>query len=116
VYNARTGEKEYIGPAPEHLFYAAETVEEAMVMIAKLCMRPNDTFKGRAIKLTHYIDLHRRLYGTMPDDIHLFVRKESDIPITEKDEILKILKEKDWKEKTIPDPTLLPRMIRKKKE
>jgi acetyl-CoA decarbonylase/synthase complex subunit alpha len=116
VYNARTGEKEYVGPTPEHLFYAAETVEEAMVMIAKLCMRPNDTFKGRAIKLTHYIDLHKRLYGTMPDDIHLFVRKESDIPITQKDEILKILKEKDWKEKTIPDPTLLPRMIRKKKE
>jgi acetyl-CoA decarbonylase/synthase complex subunit alpha len=116
VYNARTGEKEYVGPAPEHLFYAAETMEEAMVMIAKLCMRPNDTFKGRAIKLTHYIDLHKRLYGTVPDDIHLFVRTKSDIPITEKGEILKILEEKEWTEKTIPDPTLLSRMIRKRKE
>ncbi len=116
VYNARTGEKEYVGPAPEHLFYAAETMEEAMVMIAKLCMRPNDTFKGRAIKLTHYIDLHKRLYGIVPDDIHLFVRTKSDIPITEKEGILKILEEKEWTEKTIPDPTLLPRMIRKKKE
>ncbi len=114
VYDARTGEKVYVGPAPEHLFYAAETMEEAMVMIAKLCMRPNDTFKGRAIKLTHYIDLHRRLYGTLPDDLHMFIRTRSDIPITEKDEILKILEEKGWKEKTIPDPTLLPRLIRKK--
>jgi acetyl-CoA decarbonylase/synthase complex subunit alpha len=87
-----------------------------MVMIAKLCMRPNDTTKGRAIKLTHYIDLSRRLYGTVPDDIHLFVRTPLDIPITMKDDILKILEEKKWKEGRIPDPTLLPRMIRKRKE
>jgi acetyl-CoA decarbonylase/synthase complex subunit alpha len=116
VHDARTGEKVYVGPAPEHLFYTAETKEEAMVMIAKLCMRPNDTMKGRAIKLTHYIDLHKRLYGTMPEDIHLFVRTVADIPVTMKDEIVKILEEKKWKETVIPDPTLLSRMIRKRKE
>jgi len=116
VYDARTGDRVYIGPAPEHLFYTAETKEEAMVMITKLCMKPNDTTKGRAIKLTHYCDLHRRFYGTMPDDIHLLVRTVADIPITMKDEIVKILEEKEWKERTIPDPTLLPRLIRKKKE
>jgi acetyl-CoA decarbonylase/synthase complex subunit alpha len=77
---------------------------------------PNDTTKGRAIKLTHYIDLHKRLYGTMPEDIHLFVRSEADVPITMKDEIMKILEEKKWKEQIIPDPTLLPRLIRRKKE
>jgi len=115
VYDARTGDKVYGGPAPEHLFTTAETKEEAMVMIAKLCMRPNDTTKGRAIKLTHYIDLHKRLYGVMPDDIHLFVRNKADIPITMKDEILKILEEKGWKETRIPDPTLLPRLIRHRK-
>jgi len=114
VYDARTGDRVYVGPTPEHLFFAAETKEEAMVMIAKLCMRPNDTTKGRAIKLTHYVDLHKRLYGTMPDDIHLFVRTIADIPITMKDEILEILKKKGWKEGRIPDPTLLPRLIRKK--
>lgn len=115
VYNARTGDKVYGGPAPEHLFTTAETKEEAMVMIAKLCMRPNDTTKGRAIKLTHYIDLHRRLYSVMPDDIHLFVRNKADVPITMKDEILKVLEEEGWKERLIPDPTLLPRLIRKRK-
>jgi len=116
VYDARTGDQVYVGPVPEHLFYAAETKEEAMVMIAKLCMRPNDTTKGRAIKLTHYADLSNRLNGAMPDDIHLFVRTPADIPITMKDEIMAILKEKSWKEGRIPDPTLLPRMIRKKEE
>ena len=115
VYDARTGDKVYVGPAPEHLFTAAETKEEAMVLIAKLCMRPNDTSKGRAIKLTHYIDLHKRLYGIMPDDIHLFVRNNADIPVTMKDEIIKILEAEKWKEMRIPDPTLLPRLIRRSK-
>jgi acetyl-CoA decarbonylase/synthase complex subunit alpha len=116
VYDARTGDQVYVGPTPEHLFTAAETKEEAMVMIAKFCMRPNDTMKGRAIRLTHYVDLHKRLYGTMPDDIHLFVRTTADIPVTMKDEIMKTLEEKKWNERTIPDPTLLPRLIRKEKE
>jgi acetyl-CoA decarbonylase/synthase complex subunit alpha len=115
VYDARTGDRVYGGPAPEHLFTTAETKEEAIVMIAKFCMRPNDTTKGRAKKLTHYIDLHKRMYGVMPDDIHLFVRNRFDIPITMRDEITTILEEKGWTEKPIPDPTLLPRLIRTKK-
>jgi acetyl-CoA decarbonylase/synthase complex subunit alpha len=115
VYDARTGDKVYGGPAPEHLFTSAETKEEAMVLIAKFCMRPNDTTKGRAVKLTHYIDLHKRLYGTMPDDIHLFVRSKADVPLTMRDGVLKVLTEKGWKERPIPDPTLLPRLVRKRK-
>jgi acetyl-CoA decarbonylase/synthase complex subunit alpha len=116
VYDARTGERVYAGPAPEHLFYTAETKEEAMVMMAKLCMRPNDTTKGRAIKLTNYIDLHKRFYGLLPDDLHLFIRREADIPITMKNEILEILEREGWKERSVPDPTLLPRIIRERKE
>ncbi len=116
VYDARTGDKVYVGPVPESLFTTAETKEEAIVMMAKLCMRPNDTTKGRAIKLTHYADLHKRFYGVMPDDLHLFVRNKMDVPLTMRDEILKILEEKKWEEKSIPDPTLLPRMIRRRIE
>jgi acetyl-CoA decarbonylase/synthase complex subunit alpha len=116
VYDARTGDKVNVGPTPEHLFQTVETKEEAMVVIAKLCMRPNDTWKGRSIKLSHYVDLHKRLYGTMPKDLHLFVRTKTDIPMTMKDEITKILEAKSWKETVIPDPTLLSRMIRKRKK
>jgi acetyl-CoA decarbonylase/synthase complex subunit alpha len=116
VIDARTGHKVNTGPAPEHLFQTVETPQEAMVQIAKLCMRPNDTWKGRSGKLSHYIDLHNRRYGVMPPDIQLFIRTPADIPITMKDEINEILKAKAWKETTIPDPTLLPRMVRKVKE
>jgi acetyl-CoA decarbonylase/synthase complex subunit alpha len=116
VYDARTGNKVNVGPAPEHLFQTVETPQEAMVAIAKLCIRPNDTWKGRSIKLSHYVDLHKRHYGCMPQDLQLFVRTMADVPMTLKDEFTKILEAKNWKETVIPDPTLLPRMIRKMKE
>ena len=114
--DARTGEEKYVGPVPEHLFYSAETVEEAMVMTAKLSMRPNDTSKGRAVKLSHYIDLHKTYYGAMPDDLHLYVRVEADVPFTMKEEVLGIIKDKGWEEGKIGmlDPTLLDRMVRRK--
>jgi acetyl-CoA decarbonylase/synthase complex subunit alpha len=115
VYDARTGDRVYAGPVPEHLFVAAETKEEAAVMVAKLCMRPNDTSKGRAIKLTHYIDLHQRFMGTTPSDIPLLVRTVADVPLTMKNEVMSQLKESGWTEQPIPDPTLLSSQIRKGK-
>jgi acetyl-CoA decarbonylase/synthase complex subunit alpha len=114
VNDRRSGEPVYVGPAPEHLFFAAETKEEAMVMVSKLCMRPNDTTKGRAIKLTHYIDLHKRMFGTIPDDIPRYVRTMTDVPVTMKEEVARILMQADWKERPIPDPTLLSRPVRRK--
>jgi len=106
VNDARSGEKVKSDPAPLHLAYSAETKEEAMVMAAKLCIRPNDTTKGRQIKLAHYVDLHERFFGSLPDDLHLYVRSEADIPLTKKEVIMKILKERGWKPRRIPDPTL----------
>ena len=113
--DARSGENKYVGPVPEHLFYTAETIEEAIVMTAKLSMRPNDTTKGRAIKLSHYIDLHKKYYNSMPDDLELFVRREADLPFTMKEEVISILEKKGWVEDKISmlDPTLLDRMVRK---
>ena len=107
VRDRRTGEEVYVGPVPEHLFIAAETKEEAMAIIAKLAMRPNDTSRGRSIKLTHYIDLHLRCYGRMPDDLHRFVRTRADIPTMQKDTLLPLLEARGWTERPIPDPTLL---------
>ncbi|UCE11230.1 MAG: CO dehydrogenase/acetyl-CoA synthase complex subunit epsilon [Candidatus Thorarchaeota archaeon] len=111
VWDARTGDRVSVAPGPEHLFYAAETVEECNVLTAKLCLRPNDTSKGRSIKLSHYIDVHEKYYGYFPDDVWTYIRRDSDIPITLKDKILGQMKENDWEERRIPDPTLLKRMI-----
>ena len=115
-YDAMTGEKLWLGPAPIHLFYAAESKEEAMVMIPKLCIRPADTPQGRAIKLTNYISLYKKFYGgdKLPSDIDLYIRTEADIPITYRDEVVRYLKEVGWKEKPVTsNPTLLNEVVAK---
>ncbi len=115
AYNVKAGgEPFYFGPAPEHLIYAAETKEEAMVMTAKLCIRPSDNPRGRLIKLSNYIDLHERLFGTMPDDWHLFVRDVSELPPARRKELKVELEKIGWKPMKMPpgkifDPTNLER-------
>jgi acetyl-CoA decarbonylase/synthase complex subunit alpha len=95
-------------PAPEHLMYPAETMEEAIVAIAKFCIRPSDNAKGRQIKLFNYVDLYKKYMGTLPPDLHLFIRKEADIPITMKSEIMEHLKEAGWEpRKAIGEPSRL---------
>jgi CO dehydrogenase/acetyl-CoA synthase alpha subunit len=34
-------------------------------------MRPNDVTKGGVVKLAHWIDLYKRFYGAIPEDINL---------------------------------------------
>ncbi|MEM4789428.1 MAG: hypothetical protein QXV06_06515, partial [Ignisphaera sp.] len=117
-YDAISGEKLRLDPAPLHLFYAAETVEEAMIMVPKLCIRPADTPQGRAIKLTNYISLYKQFYGydKLPSDVHLYIRTEADIPVTYKDEVLLYLKEVGWSEKpSVANPTLLQDVVEKYK-
>jgi acetyl-CoA decarbonylase/synthase complex subunit alpha len=95
-------------PAPEHLAIVVESKERAMVTIAKLCIRKNDTPQGRQIKLNHYIDLYKKFFGTLPDDLHHFVRTERDIPMFFKKEVKQFLQEKGWKPKPVLSlPTLI---------
>ncbi len=77
-----------------------------MVAIAKLCIRPNDTWKGRSIKLSHYVDLSKRYLGVMPNDLHLFVRTMADVPSTMKDEFVKILEAKQLERNSNSGPNL----------
>lgn len=88
-------------PSPEHLVTVIESKERAMITMAKLCIRKNDTPQGRQLKLTHYIGLHKQYLGSLPDDLHLFVRKTSDIPIFFKKEVLVYLEKAGWKEKQV---------------
>jgi len=96
-------------PSPEHLATVVESKERAMVTIAKLCIRKNDTPQGRQLKLTHYISLYKQyMGGTLPEDLHLFIRKASDIPIFYKKEVMPYLQKVGWKEKPVLTlPTLI---------
>jgi len=131
VIDARDGKMQQIEPAPEAMLYIAETAEEAMIEMAKLCFRPSDNSMGRSIKLSHYCDLSMKYCGKLPDDWHIFVRDAKDLPITFKDQMMKELESKhgwkvDWKAKKFLsgplrpadvsfDPTNIARKIRAKK-
>ncbi len=106
VYDARNGEEMPIPAAPEYLLTTAETYQEMMPMLAKSCIRPSDNNMGRMIKLTHYIELSEKYLGVTPDDWHLFVRSETDLPLAKREELLKTLEKEhgweiDWKRKKI---------------
>ncbi|MHC1595009.1 MAG: CO dehydrogenase/acetyl-CoA synthase complex subunit alpha [Methanotrichaceae archaeon] len=131
LIDARDGSRVYCEPAPEHLLYVAETMEEAMLMLAKLCIRPSDNNSGRMIKLTHYCDINMKYFGQMPPDWPIYVRSAGDLPLVYKEEMMKELEEKygwkiDWKRKKILegpirpaevafDPTNIERKIRVRK-
>ncbi|RQW80738.1 MAG: CO dehydrogenase/acetyl-CoA synthase complex subunit epsilon [Methanothrix sp.] len=129
--DARDGKLQQVEPAPEAMLYIAETKEEAMLEMAKLCFRPSDNSIGRGIKLTHYCDISMKYFGKLPDDWHIFVRDVKDLPLVYKEDMMKTLESKfgwkiDWKAKKILsgplrpadvsfDPTLISRKIRTKK-
>jgi len=116
VYNARDGSYPHtIEPCPEHLLAIAESMEEAIVLLAKLCFRPADSIKGRNIKLSHWIDLSKKYLGRFPDagEIGKFIRVEADVPINMKAEIMTALKAVNWKPREIIDPTLVERTCHK---
>ncbi len=97
VLDARDGSVINVEPAPEHLMITAETMDELMPLIAKLCFRPGDNSLGRAIKLTHYIELSEKYLKKMPDDWNIYVRSEADLPAAKREQLLKLLEEKGWK-------------------
>ncbi|MHC1624997.1 MAG: CO dehydrogenase/acetyl-CoA synthase complex subunit alpha [Methermicoccaceae archaeon] len=129
IIDARNGEEVPIAPGPEHLMLTVDNKEELLPMIAKLCMRPSDSNFGRMIKLTNYIELSEKYLGRMPDDWHLFVRGEGELPLARKEELLKRLEEEygwkiDWEKKKILEgpimkldistqPTIVPRLVKK---
>jgi len=113
VYDIKSKKRINVEPCPDSLLVVAETKEEAIVQLARLCLRPADTYMGRQIKLTHYIELSKKYLGCLPDDWHLYVRCEADLPLKMKDELLKILEEEhdwkiDWQKKKIIEGPIRP--------
>lgn len=131
VIDARDGSMQQIEPAPEAMLYIAESMEEALTEMAKLCLRPSDNSMGRMIKLTHWCEISEKYLGKLPPDWHEYVRAVPDLPLKWRDQMMKELEEKhgwkvDWKAKKFIsgplrpadvsfDPTNIPRKIRAKK-
>ncbi|KXA94342.1 hypothetical protein AKJ65_04665, partial [candidate division MSBL1 archaeon SCGC-AAA259E19] len=112
-------EDEYTtAPAPEHLVTYAESPGEMIVKAVKMCIRPADTDAGRQIKLSHYIDLYNKYFDEKyPPDLYKFVRREKDVPMKHRQEVMEMLNEDSRWEKNKyggNQPTILdPKEIEK---
>lgn len=112
VRNKRNPDEEFtIAPAPEHLAHYAESPEELIVKAVKLCIRPADTDVGRQIKLSNYIDLYSKHFGEeFPPDLYKYVRREQDVPMKHRKDVMKILEaDERWEKGKFggSQPTLL---------
>jgi CO dehydrogenase/acetyl-CoA synthase alpha subunit len=88
------GKKRYVEPAPKHLIIPVETREEAVTLAMSHLMRPTDLRDTRRIRLEAYTEFHTKFFGGFPDDLHLFINSDWELPLRYKGAILKWLQEK----------------------
>ncbi|GAB4407221.1 MAG: CO dehydrogenase/acetyl-CoA synthase complex subunit alpha [Thermodesulfovibrionales bacterium] len=112
VFDARSGQRVAAGLSPSHLSVVSKTREDALVQIARLCIRPNDTTWGRQRKLRNYIELSEKLLGEMPHDLADYTRVVEDLPEDRREDLMHALIAKEWQPSFIPDPTLLEGLVR----
>ncbi len=58
-----------------------------------MAMRIADIRDLRQMRMETYIELHQEHYGDYPDDWHLFVRSDWELPLRHKARLLKLLRE-----------------------
>ncbi len=88
------GYKKEIEPLPEHLIFPIETKEEAFALTCKMCFGFQDLDTARINKFDLWLNSYRKWFGkTLPDDWHLFVKKDVDMPATKKAKLLRLLAE-----------------------
>jgi CO dehydrogenase/acetyl-CoA synthase alpha subunit len=110
------GKKRYVEPAPKHLIIPVETKEEAVTLAVSHLVRPTDLRDTRQIRLEAYVEYHAKFFGGLPDDLHLFISSDWELPLRYKGGILKWLREKrGWETERMkikrarhPDGRLLP--------
>ena len=88
------GKKRVVEPAPKHLIIPVETKEEAVTLAVSELMRPTDLRDARQIRLESYCEFHDKFFGGFPDDLHLFISSDWELPMRYKGGILKWLAEK----------------------
>ena len=113
----KAGDKRMHEPAPKHMIIPVETKEEAIN--AALCVqnRPAGAWDGRQQSLDAYIEESFKAFGEYPDDWHVLVRHDLDLPQRRKGTMIKKLREEQgWeidrmtvKKQKLPDGRLVSR-------
>ena len=87
------GHKREVDPVPEHMIMPVETVDEVLAIIPKLGFIYQEMEVARQNKFSLYMSNYRKKFGSIPDDWHLYIRKEIEIPTANKAKLLRLLEE-----------------------
>ncbi|MEW6033998.1 MAG: 4Fe-4S dicluster domain-containing protein, partial [Chloroflexota bacterium] len=87
------GRRMVVEPAPFAMILPVETKEEAITMALPAMMRPADIRDNRQIRLDTYVEYYEKFFGEFPDDWHLFVRSDWELPMRYKSRLLRVLRE-----------------------
>jgi len=93
VWDTSDGREVEIEPCQEHLIIPVETKEEAIVMLWNLNFRPGGISMYQIMRFTPYLEQHMKFFGELPDNWHLFVHTNADLPLKTRARLLKILRE-----------------------
>lgn len=92
-YSVLDGHKMLVDPSPSAMVIPVETKEEAITYGLVVSMRPADIRDTRQIRLETYIELFQKFFGDFPDDWHLYVRSDWELPLRYKSRMLRMLRE-----------------------
>ena len=93
MIHGNTEEKKETEPTPEHMLIPVETIDEALALVPKLSFTLQEMENSRQNKFDLYLNAYKKRFGEWPDDWHLFVKKEAELPITKKAKIIRLLEE-----------------------
>ena len=91
VYHGETGKKREVEPVKEHIIVPVETKEEALTMLARSVLNVKDYRESRATHLEVLIDYYERFYNQLPEDWHLFVRSDFELPPRHRRAMIRLL-------------------------
>ncbi|MFH1624144.1 MAG: hypothetical protein ABID54_03185 [Pseudomonadota bacterium] len=93
MIHGNTREKRETEPVPEHMLIPVENIDEAIALVPKLSFIFQDMENARQNKFDLYLNTYKRRFGEWPDDWHLYVKRDVEIPITKKAKMLRLLEE-----------------------
>ena len=93
MIHGNSREKRECEPIPEHLLIPIENIDEAIAIVPKLSFTFQEMEAARQNKFDLYLNAYKKRFGEWPDDWHLYVRRDVELPMTKKAKMLRLLEE-----------------------
>ncbi|MEE4353957.1 MAG: hypothetical protein V2J25_13935 [Desulfatiglans sp.] len=93
IYDGQDAHIRELEPSPRSMIIPVETKEEVVTIGINMMMKLQDIRDSRLSRHNLYLDFHDEFFGGLPDDWHLFVRSDMELPLKKKAKLLKELRD-----------------------